>query len=231
MHITHTDQRIRFLSPFTLYSSNRYITNKMPATKETRKNEVEDTGKKSKKQKVESESDSSDSGSDSSDSESEKEEEVELKVHSKAAPVEEPVEETWTEEGDETLECRDCGNSFVFTAGEQAFYAEKGFTNKPVRCKECKDAKKARMEGGGKGGGKGGKGGGRGGGGGVCYANQRGECNRGSECRFSHDGGGGGGFGGGRGGGGKGKGGGGGVCYANQRGECNRGSDCRFSHE
>ena len=29
---------------------------------------------------------------------------------------------------DKTLVCKDCGAEFVFTAGEQAFYAEKGFT-------------------------------------------------------------------------------------------------------
>ena len=38
---------------------------------------------------------------------------------------------------DETLKCRDCGNEFVFTAGEQEFYAQSGFENKPSRCKEC----------------------------------------------------------------------------------------------
>ena len=43
---------------------------------------------------------------------------------------------------DETLKCRDCGNEFVFTAGEQEFYASKGFENKPTRCKECRAAKK-----------------------------------------------------------------------------------------
>ena len=32
---------------------------------------------------------------------------------------------------DETLVCKDCGQEFVFTAGEQQFYAEKGFLNKP----------------------------------------------------------------------------------------------------
>lgn len=32
---------------------------------------------------------------------------------------------------DETLICEDCGCEFVFTAGEQEFYAEKGLTNKP----------------------------------------------------------------------------------------------------
>ena len=36
---------------------------------------------------------------------------------------------------DKTLVCRDCGAEFVFTAGEQEFYAEKGFQNEPTRCK------------------------------------------------------------------------------------------------
>jgi len=44
---------------------------------------------------------------------------------------------------DKTLICRDCGQEFVFTAGEQEFYAEKGFMNEPVRCKGCRDNKKA----------------------------------------------------------------------------------------
>ena len=43
---------------------------------------------------------------------------------------------------DETLVCKDCGNEFVFTAGEQRFYKEKGFLNKPKSCKACRDAKK-----------------------------------------------------------------------------------------
>ncbi len=44
---------------------------------------------------------------------------------------------------DKTLKCQDCGADFVFTAGEQEFYAEKGFNNEPKRCKECRDKKKA----------------------------------------------------------------------------------------
>jgi len=44
---------------------------------------------------------------------------------------------------DKTLVCKDCGREFVFTAGEQEFYAEKGFQNEPQRCKECRDARKA----------------------------------------------------------------------------------------
>ena len=44
---------------------------------------------------------------------------------------------------DKTLVCKDCGNEFVFTAGEQEFYAEKGFQNEPTRCKACRQARKA----------------------------------------------------------------------------------------
>lgn len=43
---------------------------------------------------------------------------------------------------DKTLICKDCGDEFTFTAGEQEFYAEKGFVNEPQRCKGCRDAKK-----------------------------------------------------------------------------------------
>ncbi len=43
---------------------------------------------------------------------------------------------------DKTLVCKDCGAEFVFTAGEQEFYAEKGFENEPSRCKECRIARK-----------------------------------------------------------------------------------------
>ena len=44
---------------------------------------------------------------------------------------------------DKVLVCKDCGNEFVFTAGEQEFYASKGFENEPQRCPECRKAKKA----------------------------------------------------------------------------------------
>ncbi len=44
---------------------------------------------------------------------------------------------------DKTIICKDCGNEFIFTAGEQEFYAEKGFENEPIRCKDCRMAKKA----------------------------------------------------------------------------------------
>jgi len=42
---------------------------------------------------------------------------------------------------DKTLTCRECGASFVFTAGEQEFYASKGFTNEPARCPSCRAAR------------------------------------------------------------------------------------------
>lgn len=43
---------------------------------------------------------------------------------------------------DKTIKCIDCGEEFTFTAGEQEFYAEKGFTNEPKRCKSCRDKRK-----------------------------------------------------------------------------------------
>jgi CxxC-x17-CxxC domain-containing protein len=43
---------------------------------------------------------------------------------------------------DKNLQCVDCGNEFVWTTGEQEFYAEKGFENEPTRCPSCRKAKK-----------------------------------------------------------------------------------------
>ena len=48
---------------------------------------------------------------------------------------------------DKTLVCKECGQEFVFTAGEQEFYAERGFQNEPQRCKACRDARKAASRG------------------------------------------------------------------------------------
>ena len=39
---------------------------------------------------------------------------------------------------DKTLTCKDCGSPFTFTVGEQEFHAEKGFTNEPGRCPDCR---------------------------------------------------------------------------------------------
>lgn len=49
---------------------------------------------------------------------------------------------------DQTLQCRDCGQDFVFTAGEQSFYASRGFTHPPTRCPDCRAARKAQDRGG-----------------------------------------------------------------------------------
>jgi CxxC-x17-CxxC domain-containing protein len=43
---------------------------------------------------------------------------------------------------DKTLTCADCGQEFTFTASEQDFYAERGFTE-PRRCASCRAARKA----------------------------------------------------------------------------------------
>ena len=122
-------------------------------------------------------------------------------------------------ESGEMLECRDCQQQFCFTDGEQAFFAQKGWENKPSRCKTCSAANKLARNGGverpqG-----------------VCYNWQRGSCDRGDSCRFTHEGaagtgGNGGGFGGERrerrpa-----------GVCFDFQKGRCDRGDGCRFSHD
>jgi len=47
---------------------------------------------------------------------------------------------TYTEQ---TLTCRDCGQPFAFTVGEQEFYASRGLTNTPGRCPECRAARKS----------------------------------------------------------------------------------------
>jgi N-acetylglutamate synthase-like GNAT family acetyltransferase len=45
---------------------------------------------------------------------------------------------------DKSIQCSDCSTTFTFTAGEQEFFASKGFTNEPKRCPECRRANKAR---------------------------------------------------------------------------------------
>jgi CxxC-x17-CxxC domain-containing protein len=47
-------------------------------------------------------------------------------------------EETTVAFEDKTLVCRDCSSDFVFTAGEQGFYLEKGLLNEPQRCPSCR---------------------------------------------------------------------------------------------
>jgi CxxC-x17-CxxC domain-containing protein len=44
---------------------------------------------------------------------------------------------------DKSLQCSDCGQEFIFTAGEQEFYASRGLQNEPKRCPECRRARKS----------------------------------------------------------------------------------------
>jgi CxxC-x17-CxxC domain-containing protein len=48
---------------------------------------------------------------------------------------------------DKSITCRDCGNTFTFTEGEQDFYSQKGYSE-PMRCPDCRAAKKASRDGG-----------------------------------------------------------------------------------
>ena len=41
-----------------------------------------------------------------------------------------------------TLDCIDCSKTFLFTSGEQAFFAEKGFSSRPNRCPDCRKVRK-----------------------------------------------------------------------------------------
>ncbi len=43
--------------------------------------------------------------------------------------------------GDIQLTCSDCGQEFTFTAADQAFFQERGYST-PKRCKTCRQAKK-----------------------------------------------------------------------------------------
>jgi CxxC-x17-CxxC domain-containing protein len=53
---------------------------------------------------------------------------------------------------DRTLTCQDCGQSFTFSADDQAYHAEKGYTNEPKRCPSCRQARRAERDYGGGGG-------------------------------------------------------------------------------
>ena len=49
---------------------------------------------------------------------------------------------------DRTLTCQDCSQAFVFSADDQAFHADKGFTSEPKRCPSCRQARRADRNGG-----------------------------------------------------------------------------------
>jgi CxxC-x17-CxxC domain-containing protein len=54
-------------------------------------------------------------------------------------------DEVVSEFDDRDIKCVDCGESFVWTAGEQTFFHDKGLKNEPKRCKGCKQAKNERL--------------------------------------------------------------------------------------
>lgn len=58
---------------------------------------------------------------------------------------------------DRTIQCVECSQDFVFSADDQQFHSERGYTD-PKRCSACRAAR--RSQGGGGGGGYGGGGGG-----------------------------------------------------------------------
>ena len=48
---------------------------------------------------------------------------------------------------DKQLTCSDCRKTFIFTIGEQQYFATKGYTNEPKRCPACRAARKQRISG------------------------------------------------------------------------------------
>jgi hypothetical protein len=48
---------------------------------------------------------------------------------------------------DKTLTCVECRYEFTFTAGEQEFFASRGYTNEPRRCPQCRGAWKSQQRG------------------------------------------------------------------------------------
>ncbi len=85
---------------------------------------------------------------------------------------------------DETLSCVDCNSPFIFTAGEQQFFASKGFQNKPNRCPDCRAARKQQRSATGGGGGYGGARGGNGGGGREMFVTTCSQCGQTAEVPF-----------------------------------------------
>ena len=50
---------------------------------------------------------------------------------------------------DRTLSCVECSQSFTFSADDQAYHADRGYTNEPKRCPDCRQAKRAQRNSGG----------------------------------------------------------------------------------
>ena len=43
---------------------------------------------------------------------------------------------------DRSLTCVECGQSFIFSADDQTYHAEKGYTNEPKRCPSCREGRR-----------------------------------------------------------------------------------------
>lgn len=48
---------------------------------------------------------------------------------------------------DKTIACRDCNQTFTFSAGEQEFFAAKKLQNEPKRCPNCRVVVKVQRDG------------------------------------------------------------------------------------
>ena len=46
---------------------------------------------------------------------------------------------------DKSLTCTECGQSFIFSADDQTYHAEKGYTNEPKRCPTCRQARRSQQ--------------------------------------------------------------------------------------
>src|SRR3712207_4455785 len=77
---------------------------------------------------------------------------------------------------DRTLTCADCGAPFTFSADDQAYHAQKGFTNEPRRCPDCRTRRRSE-----RGESSYGGGGGYGGGQREMYSATRASCGRSEE--------------------------------------------------
>ena len=65
-----------------------------------------------------------------------------IALMAKAAPSRRAIVQEYS---DKVLQCVDCASDFIFTAGEQLFFADKGLKNEPKRCKPCKSRKNERI--------------------------------------------------------------------------------------
>ena len=44
---------------------------------------------------------------------------------------------------DKDITCVDCNNTFVFSVDDQQYHADKGYTNEPKRCPDCRRSRRS----------------------------------------------------------------------------------------